>query len=144
MNDRLREVASGRVRQDGFGGWIGGRARRREYWLWVAPLLTFAIGMDLLGVPGGFLLIGLPMLFAMIRRLHDLGRSGWWAPVINVATNGVSFAVLAFVGAEAGAIVGFLGYLAVLVALGALPGQATTNAYGPPRGKAGELANTFS
>ena len=70
-----------------------GRASRSEYWYWVlfAFLVGFAAGvMD--GVIFGlevedtgwiglivWLALFLPGLAVAIRRLHDVGRSGWWS-----------------------------------------------------------------
>lgn len=65
-----------------------GRARRKEYWMFVlfnviisiilSILEAFADPMD--GVLTGIysLLILLPCLAVGVRRLHDTGRSGWW------------------------------------------------------------------
>lgn len=65
-----------------------GRASRSQYWWWV--LFTFIVGL----VVGFFfkpdtssgefvnsvvgLALFLPGLSLMVRRLHDVGRSGWW------------------------------------------------------------------
>ncbi|MCC4264199.1 DUF805 domain-containing protein [Oceanimonas baumannii] len=70
-----------------------GRARRKEYWFFIlfnaliSLLLTFfdgLIGMYSEGVGLGMLsgvytlLVLLPSLAVTVRRLHDIGRSGWW------------------------------------------------------------------
>jgi uncharacterized membrane protein YhaH (DUF805 family) len=71
-----------------------GRARRREYWLFVAwqvPVVALLLvlginvfpkegGMDvLLGAPLVYAAVfGLPMLALQVRRLHDQDKSGWW------------------------------------------------------------------
>ncbi len=144
MSDRLQEAVSGQSRGKGFGGWIGGRANRKEYWIWVAPLFAIAVILEVVGIPGGGLATGLPMLFIWIRRLHDLGRSGWWAPAINVVTNVTSLLGLAFPSLAASAMVGGLFYIAALVALGSLRGQPAANAYGPPTGRPADIAETFS
>ena len=145
MSDRLQEAASGRTEPTkGLGAWIAGRARRREYWAWVAPLVAVGIALEVASVPGANLIVGLPLLFIWIRRLHDMGRSGWFAPLINVANNAFSFVVILALGAEAGAIVASLVYMALLVAMGAVPGQRTPNRYGPPPGPPSKLAETFS
>ncbi|MFZ5719305.1 MAG: DUF805 domain-containing protein [Pseudomonadota bacterium] len=144
MNDRLQQATGGRTPPvGGFWTWIGGRGRRREYWLWMVPLLLAGVALSLTSVPGAALIVALPKLFAMIRRLHDIGQSGWIAVIINVASNIGSFVLILIVGVEGGALLAYLAYLAALVVLGAWPGQRTTNAYGPPTGKAGELAEAF-
>jgi uncharacterized membrane protein YhaH (DUF805 family) len=64
-----------------------GRARRKEYWFFVLFNVLVAMGISfveaLLGL-GGFLsmIYSLAMLIPGLavgaRRLHDIGRSGWW------------------------------------------------------------------
>lgn len=68
---------------------FSGRARRKEYWMFV--LFNF-IALFILYVPalatGKFVLlipyfiyalaVLLPSLAVIVRRLHDTGRSGWW------------------------------------------------------------------
>lgn len=66
-----------------------GRARRRELWLF---LLFETIVILFLGIAGRMfwpthavtvakvfmLLLFLPLLGVEVRRMHDIGRSGWW------------------------------------------------------------------
>ena len=66
---------------------VEGRAGRAEFWQWV--LIIFIINSTL-GIVGGFfgmrwILTGafllamlLPGIGVGTRRLHDVGRSGWW------------------------------------------------------------------
>ena len=65
-----------------------GRASRSEYWWYVLfnTLLGFAIGivfvwsetmMDIVSGVAGLALL-LPGLGLAVRRLHDIGKSGWW------------------------------------------------------------------
>ena len=78
---------------------FSGRARRSEYWYFtlfftVGYLLmsfidgligTFSMeaGIGLLG--GIFLLVHLlPSLTVSIRRLHDIGRTGWWYLIVII------------------------------------------------------------
>lgn len=145
MSDKLQEAASGRTGPaKGFSAWIAGRARRREYWLFVVPLFVALVALEAVGVPLAGLIVGLPMLLVWIRRLHDLGRTGWIAPVINIVSNGIGWALIAFASAEIAAMVSLVIFLGVIVTLGAIPGQPRTNAYGPPAGgRKGDLAETF-
>ena len=58
-----------------------GRASRSEYW-WFALFLTVVIlaassVSEILGSIFGVLLF-LPHAAALVRRLHDVGYSGWW------------------------------------------------------------------
>ena len=68
-----------------------GRATRAEYWWWalgttVASILLSIIEGAVLGFDGSvqvlsllfWLAILLPRLAVTTRRLHDIGRSGWW------------------------------------------------------------------
>ncbi|AZQ11592.1 DUF805 domain-containing protein [Shewanella khirikhana] len=63
-----------------------GRARRKEYWMFVLFYLIFyvvTIGIDVaLGTTfiAAIFSLGLllPSLAIGARRLHDTGRSGWW------------------------------------------------------------------
>ena len=81
-----------------------GRARRKEYWMFVLInfLIALAIGFveGLLGGKGVFsniytLAVLLPSIAVGVRRLHDTNRSGWWLllPIVNIvflAINGQS------------------------------------------------------
>jgi len=58
-----------------------GRSRRSEYWL--GCLSVSLLGIILSGILGDFmwiwsLVIWLPNFALSVRRLHDIGRSGWW------------------------------------------------------------------
>lgn len=70
-----------------------GRARRSEYWYFVlfnfivSILIGLSLGViaGLLNVPALVYLVHLwslavfiPSLAVSVRRLHDIGRSGWW------------------------------------------------------------------
>jgi len=70
---------------------FSGRARRKEYWMFVLFYLIFTIVLGVIdsilgiGEEGGGLLSGLfvlamliPSLAVTFRRLHDTDRSGWW------------------------------------------------------------------
>lgn len=72
---------------------FSGRARRKEYWMFVlfTALITIAIVVleNLVGIADsetGYGVIGalyslamvLPSIAVSVRRLHDIGRSGWW------------------------------------------------------------------
>jgi len=64
-----------------------GRARRKEYWYYILiASIIILIGFTLDGILdtpdtlsglAGFILF-FPSLAVTIRRLHDIGRSGWW------------------------------------------------------------------
>lgn len=57
-----------------------GRASRREYWsFWVIAVLP-------LSFPFSLLIVLLPWIGVSIRRMHDIGKSGWWAliPIVSL------------------------------------------------------------
>ncbi|MGP7735716.1 DUF805 domain-containing protein [Oceanimonas smirnovii] len=81
-----------------------GRSRRKEYWMFIlfttliSLFLAFFDGMVGLfseemgiGVLGGIytLLVLLPSLAVTVRRLHDIGRSGWWVLIAFIPLVGV-------------------------------------------------------
>ena len=68
------------------GRWMRGRGSRSEFWVngvaaWLAFYLLSA-GVELSGWGRAGFLIDLPALAVLgmlcVRRLHDLGRSGWY------------------------------------------------------------------
>jgi uncharacterized membrane protein YhaH (DUF805 family) len=71
---------------------FSGRARRKEYWMFflfniifyiVAVILDYVFGTAIKGVGYGlfnflyFLAVLIPGLAVFVRRLHDVGKSGW-------------------------------------------------------------------
>jgi uncharacterized membrane protein YhaH (DUF805 family) len=146
MSEQLQKLTSGGgAPKRGFSAWIGGRANRKNYWIWMGPIVAILVLSGLLGIPGLELVFGLPMLFVWIRRLHDLGRTGWWAPLINVVIGIVGWLETGVTspGGEGGIGQGLFS-LAALVILGALPGQGRSNVYGPQPGRRSELGETFA
>jgi uncharacterized membrane protein YhaH (DUF805 family) len=70
---------------------FSGRSRRREYWLFqlligMCFVLFWVIGLSspsnqdtALVLMGLLILVSLvPSLAVQVRRLHDIGKSGWW------------------------------------------------------------------
>lgn len=68
---------------------FGGRARRKEYWFFnlgyfalsiIAVILDVIIGTEEYGLLQTLLSLALfiPTIAVGSRRLHDIGRSGWW------------------------------------------------------------------
>jgi uncharacterized membrane protein YhaH (DUF805 family) len=72
---------------------FSGRARRKEYWIFVlfnilflilATILDYTLGTNFKPLPYGVfyclygLAVLLPGLAVTVRRLHDIGKSGWW------------------------------------------------------------------
>ena len=68
-----------------------GRARRKEYWMFVLVniliIILLSILVNILGLTFGdsgiistlySLAVLIPTLAVGVRRLHDVGKSGWW------------------------------------------------------------------
>lgn len=79
-----------------------GRARRAEFWYFVLFNLIISIALNIVGSLINFPLIAmlyslgvlLPSIAVGIRRMHDLGKSGWYIlipiySIILAATPGV-------------------------------------------------------
>lgn len=112
-----------------------GRARRKEYWMFVlfniifsivAMLLDNLLGTAFEGIGYGLiyilyvLAVLIPGLAVTVRRLHDTGRNGWW----------ILISLVPMIGAI---------WLLVLLIEDSQPGE---NQYGPnPKGVTENLAN---
>ena len=71
---------------------FGGRSRRKEYWMYtlfyfifniILTIVDMMLGWDItdeFGVLSGLfmLILLIPGLALLFRRLHDTGRSAWW------------------------------------------------------------------
>ncbi|CCO45160.1 conserved hypothetical protein; putative inner membrane protein [Vibrio nigripulchritudo SOn1] len=93
-----------------------GRARRKEYWMFVLfnvlvsvalGVIEGALGTSFIGIVYG-LVVFIPGVAVTIRRLHDIGRTGWWILI---------------------SFIPFLGWL-VLVVFAAIAGDDGSNDYG--------------
>ena len=92
---------------------FAGRARRREYWMFVLWNAVFGIGVVVLDaiVGGGgalFTLFSLasllPSLAVCVRRLHDTDRCGWWILISFVPfVGGIWFLILMVLEGSCGA-----------------------------------------
>jgi len=116
-----------------------GRTSRRLYWLFgfiplVAGGFLSGIGLGIARTyvaPLAFLLAAVVLLFLMVwvsialhaKRLHDIGLSGWWLIAVALA----SLAIAYFLSPP----VGQLSSLAMWVVIGAVPGAAGANRFGP-------------
>ncbi|MBP3669670.1 MAG: DUF805 domain-containing protein [Bacteroides sp.] len=70
---------------------MGGRARRSEFWYWTLANLLIGIVLGWIPFIGILISIALfiPSIAVGIRRLHDIGKSGWWyllilLPLVNL------------------------------------------------------------
>ena len=55
---------------------FSGRAQRSEYWWWVLFMILW-IWIPIVNIVLGLIFL-IPSLAVQVRRLHDIGRSGWW------------------------------------------------------------------
>jgi uncharacterized membrane protein YhaH (DUF805 family) len=78
-----------------------GRARRKEYWMFVLFNVLVSLGLAILdgllngalGIPPFLrtiyvLAVLLPGIGVTIRRLHDTNRSGWWFLIVLIPVIG--------------------------------------------------------
>ncbi|KIA80956.1 membrane protein [Chromobacterium piscinae] len=79
---------------------FSGRARRQEYWCFaltnlIISLMLLVIQHRVLGSQSQWLTniyslaLLLPSLAVSMRRLHDIGRSGWWMWIMFIPVVGV-------------------------------------------------------
>jgi len=87
-----------------------GRTRRKEYWMF---FLVYTIIYILLAVIDAMLTAGLlsilyilamliPAIAVTIRRLHDIGRSGWWWLLAFIPLDGIVLLVFACLDSNPG------------------------------------------
>ena len=60
---------------------FNGRATKPEFWCWTLFVVLISIAAQIFGdILGAIVALGtlLPYLAVTSRRLHDIGRSGWW------------------------------------------------------------------
>ncbi len=137
MTQRLQRVTGGFKPVN----WLGGRASRKEYWIFVGALLALSSALTMAGLASSTGWIG-ALNVIWIRRFHDLGRTGWWAPAILVAQLAASGAAL-LVNEDLGLAVGFVSTLVAIITMGVIRGQPGDNRFGPPPGRA-TVGETFT
>ena len=90
---------------------FSGRARRKEYWMFYLFNIIFTIVASIidgvLGMPIFYLIYALAMLIpglaVAVRRLHDVGKSGWMFLVVLIPlVGGIWLLVLMCTDSEAG------------------------------------------
>lgn len=108
---------------------FSGRSRRKEYWMFVLFNLIFSIVLTIIdklvfnsgdfGILSGIYTLGIiiPSIAIGVRRLHDIGKSGWMLLIVLIPLIGALWLLYLYV----------------------LEGNSGENAYGPDP-KAGEQA----
>ncbi len=85
---------------------FSGRARRKEYWTFVLVNLVISVLLSALeGIFGLFGFLGtlfglfvfLPSLAVGVRRLHDIGKTGWWLLISFIPLIGLIVLIYFFV-----------------------------------------------
>jgi uncharacterized membrane protein YhaH (DUF805 family) len=91
---------------------FGGRARRKEFWMFalfnwifliVAMILDNVIGFTVGELPYGYLyfayalFVMIPSLALAVRRMHDIGKSGWMLLVALIPLVGAIWLLVLYV-----------------------------------------------
>jgi uncharacterized membrane protein YhaH (DUF805 family) len=111
--------------------WLKGRMNRASYLPLLGLSLAFCVALVTLQKRGGFSEIILVML--AVPRLHDIGKSGWWAGGFFLAEVIITLISVWLLPLDAATIPLGLFVIVVfglLIWLGTVPGQAGTNRYG--------------
>jgi uncharacterized membrane protein YhaH (DUF805 family) len=96
--------------KDGFGKYVtfSGRSSRSAYWYWVlfafivaivATIIDMAIGTRIVSLLATLALL-LPGIAVGFRRLHDIGRSGWWILIALIPFGAIVLLVFALQPSE--------------------------------------------
>ncbi|QXW25125.1 DUF805 domain-containing protein [Acinetobacter johnsonii] len=82
---------------------LQGRARRQEYWFFIlffmlgaiaAMILDYLFGTEILFYALYILGMALPQLGVTVRRLHDIGKSGWWYLICLIPIVGIILLII--------------------------------------------------
>jgi uncharacterized membrane protein YhaH (DUF805 family) len=65
-----------------------GRVGRQEFWMFTLFSFILYILLEVIGIDAATLLVSLalsiPSLALSARRLHDIGKSGWWQLIVLI------------------------------------------------------------
>jgi uncharacterized membrane protein YhaH (DUF805 family) len=91
---------------------FGGRASRSEFWWWAGALLLAYVltGLLIIAEPTigalawAVLALGtfIPNLAVAVRRLHDVGRTGWWMLIVFIPFGSLVILVFTLLDTERG------------------------------------------
>ena len=84
---------------------FSGRARRKEFWMFVLINFIVAVALGVVDMMLGTVFLGfiyalatiIPSLAVGARRLHDIGRTGWWQLIGLVPLIGLIVLIVFFV-----------------------------------------------
>jgi uncharacterized membrane protein YhaH (DUF805 family) len=139
--------------------YLNGRSSRGEYWIGIALLILVGVGLALANISGASAATTFLWVMVWVRRLHDIGKSGWVILIPVGLMLVASVAAFALGGdelmnavrysetnsgeiSERGAYL-FLAFVGVVVLiqggftiwLGAKAGEPGNNRFGAPPGK---------
>jgi uncharacterized membrane protein YhaH (DUF805 family) len=139
--------------------YLNGRSSRGEYWIGIALLLFVGVGLALANISGASAATTFLWVMVWVRRLHDIGKSGWVILIPTGLMLAASVAAFALGGdelmkavrysqtnsgeiGERGAYL-FLAFVGVVLLiqggftiwLGAKAGEPGNNRFGAPPGK---------
>lgn len=124
---------------------FNGRAGRALFWQYILIYVVIGVGLSLLGLrllaDIFALALFLPTLGICVRRLHDLGKSGWL--VLLPAIPGFLFGAFIFIFSPLALVAALASLICslYLIYLYAQPGVAGPNQFGPaPEGVATDTA----
>ena len=136
---------------------LRGRIGRGRFWLGFAPLFVVAGVLGLVPVLGFIFSLGFMYCWVCLygKRLHDLGRSAWWAALPMALSFAAKWTFVVGYGSIAGAlnlpsaavaVAANAAYLAAVLWVGLPKSQPGENRFGPPAGQApaAATADTFS
>ena len=140
MFSRNRPERDDRRLQGRWAYFFEGRSDRGQFWLVLTGLLLGAWLSQRFGhvaPAGAFASVVFLVVIASITRLHDMGRSGWWAATAPVGMVLSLFAVARWPGHPFVLTASWvLGVVAFTAFVGLWPGEPGANRFGdPPQGK---------
>lgn len=134
-----------------------GRSSRKPYWIGIVVVEITLFGLSIMlafvdpamTIVGG-LITAYPRICVLTKRLHDLGRSGWFQVIPNMATGMLSiggrYLTVTPDGVWVAAALNLIGLIisfGFLIWLGCVKGQDRANDFGPAPG-AVDVAQVFT
>jgi len=127
----MTEIKGAQPKRRKLFGFLEVRGNRKEYWLWLGVGLATSAAIGYLFPQASNGLAGV-LVISQVRRLHDIGRSGWWALAVQVASIIVALVLLPLAGTHIAVIAGALLVLGFSIWLGCVPGETIRNRFGEP------------